>query len=249
MTRDGNNASEKLTQADEMSATRHNPPPGGVTLSVRPVNAAEAPMPISALQARTTEQRTAEPPGRQYFAPMTASARAVAEALRARRPGMGPSRLHSLLYFSQGHHLADLGEPLFAEPLYATVEGALVEDLDESEPGADLANGQLNTIGYVISRYGNLSAADLRSLVRSSDPWRLATSRPEDPRIELAWVQDWFRRADDKVEQGEPHLSREQIADLAERAMSQPRGLGKSTSRESLLARIEASRQRSASAP
>ena len=81
----------------------------------------------------------------------------------------------------------------------------LVEDLDVGED-PELTNAQLKTIAYVLSRYGNLSAADLRTLVRAADPWWLAAARAADARIERAWIRDWFRRAATTVEPGEPAL-------------------------------------------
>lgn len=206
-------------------------------------------MPIIAHDTRMADRRTAKPTRRQYFSPMTATVQAVAAALRVRRPGMGVSKLHSLLYLGQGHHLADLSEPLFGEPIYATAEGVEVEDLGAGGTPAELSNAHLNTVDYVISRYGNLSAADVRTLVRGTDPWQLATRRTEDLRIELAWMQDAFRRAASRVEEGELVLSREQIRDLATRAAAQSVGPGKTTTREDLLARVAAARERSASAP
>lgn len=161
---------------------------------------------------------------------------------------MGPSRLHSLLYFCQGHHLADLTDPLFADPIYATGEGVLVDSTDEPDP-AELDNGQLNTVGYVLSRYGNLSPADLRALVRGADPWRMANARPEDLLVELAWMRDWFRRAADHAEAGEPHLARAQVAALAERTRSLTPGPGRVDSREDLVARIAAAKGRVTNAP
>jgi uncharacterized phage-associated protein len=237
--------------SDDLSSTRHTDSRDGFTLSNGAVtgNAREEIMPMSVLVTHIPDTDDAPARTRQYLAPMTVAALAVAEVLLTRRPGIGPSRLHGLLYLSQGHHLAITGEPLFAEPIYATAEAAVVADLAEAEEATGLTNAQLNTVGYVISRYGNLSAADLRTLIRGSDPWQLATARPEDPRVEMIWLQDWFQRAADQVEQGEPHLSREQRAGLVARATTQAPGPGEVTTREGLLARIESLRERSASAP
>jgi len=48
-----------------------------------------------------------------YAVNMSASAHDVAAALRDRLPGLPTKKLHKLLYFCQGHHLAVKGEPLF----------------------------------------------------------------------------------------------------------------------------------------
>ncbi|MGQ0776145.1 MAG: hypothetical protein ACT4NY_17255 [Pseudonocardiales bacterium] len=42
---------------------------------------------------------------------MTLSAHDVAAVLRDRLPGLGAKKLHKLLYYCQGHHLATFGEP------------------------------------------------------------------------------------------------------------------------------------------
>lgn len=190
----------------------------------------------------------ARPSGQLYRAPVTTNAHAVSAALRQRRLGLGASRLNSLLYMCQGHHLGDLGEPLFVEPLFAVAGGAVVEDFAGGDP-EELVGEHLNTVGYVISRYGNLSAGDLRTLVRSSDPWKLAAARPEDPRIEWLWMQDWFERAAAALEVDEPRLTRRQLAQLAERALTQPPGPEVPDTREGIQARIDAARRRASSAP
>jgi hypothetical protein len=42
---------------------------------------------------------------------------------------------------------------------------------------AKLGEAELNTVGYVLSRYGNLSGKDLENLSHSEDPWRDANAR------------------------------------------------------------------------
>lgn len=178
---------------------------------------------------------------------MTTSARAITAALHVRRTGLGASKTHSLLFFSQGHHLADIGEPLFAEPLWAVAGGAHVDDLDDADMDA-VVGEQLATVDRVMSRYGNLSANELRTLIWQSDPWKWAAARPDDPRIEWLWLQDWFRR--DAAGQDEtPLLNSDQLAHLAERATNEPAGPGVPDSRERIQARIDAARRRASSAP
>lgn len=108
------------------------------------------------------------------------SAHAVAAELRRRRPGLGVEKQHKLLYYCQGHHLAAFGEPLFVETISAWDMGPVVGEVwyaerNGSAPSGDLAQlseAQLNTIGYVISRYGALTGADLERLTHSETPWR-----------------------------------------------------------------------------
>jgi uncharacterized phage-associated protein len=112
-------------------------------------------------------------------------------------------KLHKLLYYCQGHHLATFGVPLFAESLSAWDKGPVVGALwfDERagqpvDPGPPLDEGALNTIGYVLSRYGALTGRDLGHLTHSETPWRLADAgrRPgTSVRIETSWIEDYFR--------------------------------------------------------
>jgi uncharacterized phage-associated protein len=134
---------------------------------------------------------------------MTLSAHDVAAVLRERLPGLPAKKLHKLLYYCQGHHLAAFDEPLFRETISAWDMGPVVGPLWYQEKHSDLAQGhagldeaQLNTIGYVISRYGALTGRDLENLTHSESPWRLAdrARRPgESARIETEWITEYFR--------------------------------------------------------
>jgi uncharacterized phage-associated protein len=135
---------------------------------------------------------------------MTLSARDVAAALRDRRPGLPTKKLHKLLYYCQGHHLAIFEEPLFSETISAWDMGPVVGalwyeekqgDLPAPHPRREMDEAQLNTIGYVLSRYGALTGQDLENLTHSEQPWRLADSgrRPgESTRVKLEWIRQYF---------------------------------------------------------
>jgi uncharacterized phage-associated protein len=133
---------------------------------------------------------------------MTFPADAVAAALRERLPGLPTKKLHKLLYYCQGHHLAGLGRPLFSDTISAWDMGPVVGQLwyREKQNGvsgdsAHLGEAELNTIGYVVSRYGALTGADLENLTHSEEPWRRAdsTRRPgESVRIEHDWLASYF---------------------------------------------------------
>src|SRR5947207_3630527 len=110
---------------------------------------------------------------------MRVSAHDVAVVLRERLPGLPVKKLHKLLYYCQGHHLAAFGEPLFHETISAWDMGPVVGSLWKrekegrlAEPAAGLSEGQLNTIGYVVSRYGALTGRDLENLAHTEAPWR-----------------------------------------------------------------------------
>lgn len=133
---------------------------------------------------------------------MTVSAHDVAAALRDRLPALPVKKLHKLLYYCQGHHLAALGTPLFAETISAWDMGPVVGQLWHEEkhgdsPAAvvDLDEAQLNTVGYVVSRYGTLSGTDLEHLTHAETPWQYANASRlpgESARIELDWIREYF---------------------------------------------------------
>jgi uncharacterized phage-associated protein len=137
---------------------------------------------------------------------MTLSARDVAAVLRDRLPGLPTKKLHKLLYYCQGHHLAAFDEPLFSESISAWDMGPVVGTLwhheqheqhgDVPAEHAELDEAQLNTVGYVVSRYGALTGQDLEHLTHSETPWQLANRarRPrESARIELEWIKEYFQ--------------------------------------------------------
>jgi uncharacterized phage-associated protein len=134
---------------------------------------------------------------------MTVSAQNVAAVLRERLPGLPTKKLHKLLYYCQGHHLATFGDPLFAETISAWDMGPVVGQLwhQEKETGRsevrdELTEAQLNTIGYVVSRYGALTGLDLENLTHSETPWLQADDRRrphESVRIEPEWLISYFR--------------------------------------------------------
>lgn len=136
---------------------------------------------------------------------LSVSAYDVAAALRARQLGMPVKKLHKLLYYCQGHHLATFGEPLFVETIAAYDMGPVVTSLwfqeEQGQPpptSTGLDEAQLGTVGYVLSRYGELSDTDLKHLTRSEPPWQLAdaTRVPGGrARIERVWMSDYFRGA------------------------------------------------------
>jgi uncharacterized phage-associated protein len=129
------------------------------------------------------------------------SARDVAAVLRARLPGVGTKKLHKLLYYCQGHHLAAVGEPLFHEPIAAWDMGPVVDRLWAAEKRSGLSAGTrldeaaLNTVGYVVSRYGAFSGDELELMTHEESPWRQAdaTRRPgSGAPIRPEWIRDQF---------------------------------------------------------
>ncbi len=134
---------------------------------------------------------------------MSLSAADIAEVLRARLPGLSVKKLHKLLYYCQGHHLATFGEPLFAEAVSAWDMGPVVGELWYAEKrGHQRPDGHapdqaaLNTIGYVLSRYAALTGEDLEHLTHSETPWQQADQLRQpggSTRIERDWLRAYFR--------------------------------------------------------
>jgi uncharacterized phage-associated protein len=184
-----------------------------------------------------------------YHDDMVLSAHDVAAELRRRLPGLPTVKLHKLLYYCQGRHLADLGESLFPEAVSAWDMGPVVGELWYAEKRGEvpalqtsLTEAQLNTIGYVVSRYGALSGTDLKHLTHAEMPWERANERRQPGgrvRIEQAWLAEHFRSEDADPDDPDairldPAVVRGLLKDAAAR-----RQLPASTdSREALLARL-----------
>lgn len=130
------------------------------------------------------------------------SAHDIAAALRERVPGLPGVKLQKLLYYCQGHHLATFGRPLFHEPIVAFDMGPIVEQLWRYErsngprgSNITLGEAELNTIGYVLSRYGGMTGKDLARLSHTESPWQLANStrhQGTSAPIHNEWIQDYF---------------------------------------------------------
>lgn len=145
----------------------------------------------------------------------THSAQAIAAEVRRRLPGVPSKKLHKLLYYAQGHHAATFNEPLFSEPISAWDIGPVVAHLwwleDQcgaalSVPTDGLDEAELNSIGYVISRYGKLSSSELDRLTHTEAPWIDADlerqrSGEQSERITVEALAQYFRdqAADDET--------------------------------------------------
>lgn len=133
--------------------------------------------------------------------------------IRRRSPGIGVKKLHKLLYYCQGHHLAGVGRPLFSESVSAWDMGPVVGRLWKAEkesaaPAAEvtrLGEAELNTIGYVLSRYGRLTAQDLEHLAHGEQPWlRADVDRPRGGSVKIRpeWMRDYFQAEEQGDEDG-----------------------------------------------
>lgn len=144
----------------------------------------------------------AQPTG-SYDDGMAYRAADVAAAIRSRLGGVPVKKLHKLLYYCQGHHLAATGQPLFSESVSAWDMGPVVGQLWKSEQESGLAEvssgldqAGLNTVGYVISRYGGLTGLDLERLTHAESPWQQA-NRDRKPggstQIRPEWLLEHFQ--------------------------------------------------------
>ena len=194
--------------------------------------------------------------GASYPAAVSTSVHTVAAELRARQPGLPTMKLHRLLYYCQGYHLATFGVPLFAESLSAWDNGPVVgalwfaEKSDRPrEPGLPLGEAELNTIGYVLSRYGALTGRDLAHLTHSETPWRLADvgRRPgTSVRIETAWIEDYFRATAGPDEDEEIVLDATLVAEWLRDAERTRHAAAEPDTPEQLAARLDELRTRAA---
>jgi uncharacterized phage-associated protein len=142
---------------------------------------------------------------------MPVSAHDVADELRRRLPGLGAVKLHKLLYFAQGWHLARTGEPMFGEAIKAWANGPVVAELwaDERYERARPARQPLDpaslvTIEYVVDRYGQPSGTELIRLTHLEDPWRTVSESDDptptaDPEISHEALRRWFTQDDQYV--------------------------------------------------
>lgn len=181
---------------------------------------------------------------------MPVSAHDVAAVLRARQPGLPVKKLHKLLYYCQGHHLAACGEPLFIESVMAWDMGPVVGSLWFSERHGEspdsigeLTEAQLNTVGYVLSRYGALTGHDLENLTHSEPPWRTADNRRpagQSVRIEPEWMRAYFATDGAAGTDENVPLDATAVAEWLRDAESRRHEPARPDSREEILRRLAA---------
>ena len=113
--------------------------------------------------------------------PAPSTMRAAAE-IRRRQPGIGKARLHKLLYYVQGYHLAWRSRPAFDDDIEAWEKGPVVAALWHAEKGGRSAESSetppelvCNVITYVLRRVGHRSGPQLIAATHAEAPWRVAT--------------------------------------------------------------------------
>ena len=115
-------------------------------------------------------------------APARSTTRVAAE-IRRRRPGIGKARLHKLLYYVQGYHLAWRGTPAFDDNIEAWEKGPVVAPLWRTEKGGRSVESSeappelvCNVITYVLRRVGHCTGPQLIEATHAEAPWRDATN-------------------------------------------------------------------------
>jgi uncharacterized phage-associated protein len=194
--------------------------------------------------ARIPGSRSARP----YDDAMT-TAHTVAAEIRRHLPGVGEVKLHKLLYYAQGHHLATFGAPLFVDTISAWDMGPVVGTLRHAEHNGvvlpepeDLEEAQLNTIGYVLSRYGRMTGGDLIRLSHAEAPWREADAHRvagTSVRISNDRIREYFLAVRDEDE-AEP-IDDQLLAQMLEGAQQRLQRPARADSLEDLRARQQAS--------
>lgn len=204
---------------------------------------------FTTIRSRSLRQH---PASRGYPDHMPVHAHDIAVELRERLPALPSKKLHKLLYYCQGHHAAATGTRLFQETISAWDMGPVVGQLWHQQdrdtpapPRTALSESQLNTIGYVLSRYGQLTGKDLEHLTHAEDPWRRANETREpggSSRIEWSWLEEYFRQEahDERLESGGPDPT--ELNDMLEGAEKRLGDNLGSDSYEALRARLTGAR-------
>ena len=115
--------------------------------------------------------------------PDVASAADVAAEVRKRMSGIGDVKLHKLLFFVQGTHLAWEGVPAFRGRIEAWDTGPVVATLWCEEKRGRISRAAAkpvprtvsDVVTNVVARYGRLSGQDLIKLTHSAGPWTEVT--------------------------------------------------------------------------
>lgn len=137
----------------------------------------------------------------------TASAHDIADALRHRPGHLTKWKLHKLLYYVQGWHLANFGFPAFDEPIEAWEDGPVISPVWVAEEHSHARDVQpipthvASTIDFVWARLGHISGDELRDRTHTEAPW-VGAYDPNSRRnvITHAALTAWFeaeKRADD----------------------------------------------------
>jgi uncharacterized phage-associated protein len=128
---------------------------------------------------------------------------------QAEREELSNLKLQKLLYYAQGHHLAQRGAPLFTEQIQAWSHGPVVPpvyrefktsgsssiELRRTDPftWSDVDPVTTDFLSRVWNTYGGYSAGRLRSMTHEERPW-MAHWRPDErcTQIPVDEIQEYF---------------------------------------------------------
>jgi uncharacterized phage-associated protein len=107
-------------------------------------------------------------------------------------------KLQKLLYYAQGHHLAERHQPLFPDQIQAWSHGPVIPEVYHAYKGCGSATIELpgndvftwddvdsettKLLSRVWNTYGGFSAGHLRNMTHEEAPWR-AHFRPDERNI------------------------------------------------------------------
>ena len=181
---------------------------------------------------------------------MPASAHEVAAEIRRRLPGVPVMKLHKLLYYCQGHHLAHFGTALFEDAVVAFDNGPVVVNLWQDEKygaimeppsGHRFTEGELNTIGYVCSRYGRMTGRELAIQTHGETPWQKANEGRQpgtSKRIDQNSIREYFEDADRADREEDPLMvDSDALQEMLAGASGRARQVGRPDDINALIAR------------
>lgn len=112
-------------------------------------------------------------------------------------------KLQKLLYYAQGYYLAEYGEPLFKEKIYAWEHGPVVKEVYDvykiygrneiidynTENNVDTE--YLPFLSKIYDRFGKYTAYELRNKTHSESPWKNTNFNQE---IKLSVIESFFNK-------------------------------------------------------
>lgn len=139
------------------------------------------------------------------------SASDVAALLMERLGNTFTLKLHRLLYFCQGWHLAWDGEPLFEGPIEAWASGPVVRTIMDRHLGqftlqkpwpengdpSRLSSDETESVEGVLAMFGEWTLSQLTATACQERPWMearhgLPPGAPGDTEVSLEVMQDYF---------------------------------------------------------
>jgi uncharacterized phage-associated protein len=110
-------------------------------------------------------------------------------------------RLHHLLYYCQGWHLAWHGRPLFAERIEAREDGPFVYGIAEFKKNGSVGASFLpvgllaesaKSVEQVWSHYRRFTATELQTMSRQEAPWKESAGREVTYEIPISTMSAYF---------------------------------------------------------